>query len=119
MKLRILVCLLLVCSALVACANEEPLIEYDGRLLTREELEALVSASLETEETPTVTLVRFGESEVEEDLRVYWSKSGSVWHASPTCSHLSKSNAVYYGTLDEAKSAGKSRCCATCSEDIN
>ena len=95
------------------------MVEYDGRLLTKEELKALVSATIETEEDPSLAVVRFGEGEVEEAQRVYFSVGGSVWHTKPDCGYLSKKNTVYYGTLEEATSLGKDRCCSVCNQDKN
>ena len=110
-------CLLLLCVLLVACSENESLIEYDGRLLTKEELKELVSATIETDPDLAVPVVPFGDGEVEESLRVYFSTGGSVWHTKPDCGYLSKKNTVYYGTREEAQSLGKDRCCSVCNKD--
>lgn len=91
------------------------MVEYDGRLLTKEELRALVSATIETQEETSIPVVPFGEDEVEEAQRVYFSIGGSVWHTKLDCGRLSKKNTVYYGTREEAQSLGKDRGCSVCS----
>lgn len=93
--------------------------EYDGRLLTKDEIAALVSAAVDSETEPPVPVVRFGEGEVEESLRVYFSLGGSVWHEKPDCGYLSQKNTIYYGTREEARSMGKDRSCSVCNTDEN
>lgn len=50
-------------------------------------------------------------------LLVYWTKSGSVWHESSSCSSLSKTakDNLVCGSTDDAISAGKERACKKCS----
>lgn len=48
------------------------------------------------------------------DGDVFWSKSGTIWHSSHTCSYLANSKVVYHGTVDEAKLEGKQRACSRC-----
>lgn len=51
------------------------------------------------------------------NLLVYWTKSGSVWHESSSCSSLintPKENLIC-GSEEEAISAGKDRACKKCS----
>lgn len=45
---------------------------------------------------------------------VYWTKSGSVWHSYSDCGHIKNSNNVISGTVEEARSAGKSNLCKSC-----
>ena len=119
MKSFRLLFLLLLCVLLSSCAQKETLVEYDGRLLTKDELAALVSAAIETEAEPPIPVVRFGEGEVEEENRVYFTAGGSVWHTKPDCGHLSKKNTIYYGTREEAASLGKDRGCSSCNKEEN
>jgi hypothetical protein len=46
---------------------------------------------------------------------VFWTKSGTSWHESYTCSYLSNSKAIYHGTIHEAKLEGKIKPCSRCS----
>ena len=50
-------------------------------------------------------------------LLVYWTKSGSVWHESASCSSLANSSKenLICGSEEEAISAGKERVCKKCS----
>lgn len=114
-----LICLLLLVFLLTACSQNEALVEYDGRLLTKDEIKALVSSALETEAQEPITVVRFGENEVANELRVYFSDGGSVWHTRSDCGYLTQKNTIYYGTREEAQSAGKDRCCSVCNQDEN
>ncbi len=121
MKMRICVCLLLaLCILFVACtAGQDAHIEYNGRLLTEEELKAMILAGMETEPTSTIVPIRFGNDEVETEFRVYWSEGGSVWHTDLGCGHISEKGDVYYGTVESALSQGKERPCATCEKKEN
>lgn len=119
MKKYCLLLLMLFGALLASCAQREALVEYDGRLLTKDELAALVSAAIETEAEPPVPVFRFGEGEVEEANRVYFTVGGSVWHTRPDCGHLSKKSTVYYGTREEAESLGKDRGCSSCNKEEN
>ena len=49
-----------------------------------------------------------------EDGDVFWTPSGSMWHASVNCSYLSNSKEIYHGSLDEARLAGKEKECSRC-----
>ena len=46
--------------------------------------------------------------------KVYWTKSGSVWHTTSECRYLSKSTNILSGSIDEAKEAGKAKACSGC-----
>lgn len=52
-----------------------------------------------------------------ESMLVYWTKSGSVWHLSTSCSSLAKTDpaGLLSGTEDDAIAAGKERVCKKCS----
>lgn len=49
-----------------------------------------------------------------EDGDVFWTPSGSIWHASYECSYLSNSKEIYHGTVEEAMLDGKERACSRC-----
>jgi len=42
---------------------------------------------------------------------VYWVPNGKVWHTTPNCSTLSRSNNILSGTIEES---GKARACKKC-----
>jgi hypothetical protein len=46
--------------------------------------------------------------------KVYWTKSGSVYHRDRDCYHLKKSQSVSEGSVEQAVSLGKERLCASC-----
>ena len=79
--------------------------EFDpGETLSQEELESLFG---ETEaETTAFTL--------NESTAVYWTEGGSKYHLFADCAHLSKSDNVKTGNMENAAEAGKSECCKTC-----
>ena len=49
-----------------------------------------------------------------EDGDVFWTASGSIWHATYECSYLSNSKEIYHGSVDEAMLSGKERACLRC-----
>ena len=75
--------------------------------------EADSDSALTTEQKTDMT----AESEVYTDQtedRVYWIKSGKVWHIDEHCRHIKHSNEILSGSVDEAKEAGKTKVCGTC-----
>ena len=50
----------------------------------------------------------------EQGERVFWTKSGSVWHTTDQCHHLKKSKNIESGSVEEAMEAGKSKACSSC-----
>jgi hypothetical protein len=50
---------------------------------------------------------------------VFWTPSGSIWHASYECSYLANSKIIYHGTVEEAKLDGKGRACERCADEDN
>ena len=50
---------------------------------------------------------------------VFWTPSGSIWHASYECSYLANSKVIYHGTVEEAKLDGKGRACERCADEDN
>ncbi len=50
-----------------------------------------------------------------DDVTVYYTKSGSVWHTTRDCSALKHSTNVVCATREQAESEGKYRACKKCS----
>ncbi len=113
-KIALLTLLIAIMAIFCHCdSGDNELIEYDGRLLTVDEIKAMMKESIETEPDPTIRLVCF-DGEVEEEARVYWTSGGSVWHTRLMCGYLSKEGDIYYGTKEQAISEKKERCCSAC-----
>ena len=55
----------------------------------------------------------------EEELVVYWTKNGSVWHIYSDCGHLANSKEILSGSVNEALEAGKSGICSSCDKKQN
>ena len=68
------------------------------------------SAEAETQKDPK-------EYSDDRKLLVYWTKSGSVWHKSTSCSSLvnTAKDSLICGSEEDALSAGKERACKKCS----
>ena len=47
---------------------------------------------------------------------VFWTPSGSLWHATYECGYLKNSRTIYHGTVEEAKREGKQSACERCSK---
>ena len=105
-SLALLLCLLVF---LVSCGEAS---RFDaGTPLTAEELAALQAQLGERENE------RRNEQQNEEtppNGMVFWLPSGSVYHISATCHHISEKPNVLSGTVDEAQAAGKLRACSSC-----
>ena len=100
---------------LCACADGASEMQYDGRELTDEELAAMLVRSTEEEvREVSYTLVPFDEAYTASDGQVFWTASGSVFHADAFCHHLSRAKEVYYGTAEDAASCKKERACTAC-----
>ena len=85
-------------------------VEFEVTISQSEFPEDISSSEVETHKYP---------KEYSEDgkLLVYWTKSGSVWHESSSCSSLANTpiENLVCGSEDEALSAGKERACKKCS----
>ena len=115
---KILIIAVLVSAALLgSCVADEPRVEYNGELLSQEDIFALADQF-----TATETVEEETESEESEETRepadgvVYWTESGSVFHERLSCGHLSKKNEIISGSIEEAIAEGKARGCAFCTE---
>ena len=122
MKAIIMVVIL---SAVVSCQPQQK--PSAGIPVTPEMLESVsqslaqsASATESTEEDDVnVTVEWIDESlETEHDSLtdvVYWTESGSVYHATDQCSSLKHSEKILHGSVEEALAAKKERPCKTCS----
>jgi hypothetical protein len=94
-----------------------PQVEYDGAVLSSEEIRALGKNVLAQTETLPQT-----ESETEKEMRepadgtVYWTEGGEVWHEWRDCSRISKKSPVLTGSIEDAVAAKKDRGCSFCCE---
>lgn len=52
-----------------------------------------------------------------EDGEVFWTPSGSIWHATSDCPHIRNSSIILHGTVEEAMLDGKIRECLSCFAD--
>lgn len=48
------------------------------------------------------------------DNDVFWTPSGTTWHATHKCSHIADSKTVYHGSVEEAMLEGKEKACSRC-----
>lgn len=53
------------------------------------------------------------ETETGGDCNVFWTDKGEVWHLNVDCRYLNNKSVVT-GTVEDAKTAGKSRACSAC-----
>ncbi len=86
-----------------------------GVPLTPEMIDSIIdAATVEQEEKYPV------ETDANGALIVYWLPDGSVWHASPNCSSVQRSDPekVGRGSVLDAISDGKDRPCKICAKDI-
>ena len=104
--------ILLLVAMLTSCGESEPFVEYNGRLLSEEELVAMREKLLEASQPSDETLHEPA------DGIVYWTEGGEVWHESASCGHLSQKNPAKTGTVEEAMAAKKERPCSYCCESI-
>lgn len=96
-------------------AEEEPPTESvtDGETAPAE----TETAPVETETAPAEDTAESETAESETVAvsgKVYWTKSGSVYHKDRDCYHLKKSQSVSEGSVEQAVSLGKERLCASC-----
>jgi len=70
--------------------------------------------SADAQNDETVTGTTYETDSLDSGEIVYWTESGSVWHKSPTCTHIKNSANVLAGTVTQAKSEGKVNGCSRC-----
>ncbi len=44
----------------------------------------------------------------------FWPRGGAAYHTNPHCRHLTRADTIYFGTIEEAADAGKTKLCPTC-----
>lgn len=109
---RFIPLLLLILSLLTACTPTDNFAA--GHPLTKDEMESL-SAELFTQgEEPGETSPVYTDREPN---TVYWTESGSVYHAYRDCYHLKESKSIKSGTVLTARMAGKERVCTECGNE--
>ena len=111
--------ILIACVAtllLSGCARSVPEIHYNGTRLSEEALLAMAT-SFETEAETEPETEAPEETDEPEDGIVHWTEGGTVWHEWQTCSHLSRKDTIITGTIEEAKTDGKTRGCAFCTKE--
>lgn len=94
----------------ICSGNIEYTVESEVTICQGDFSEDISSAESETQKYPK-------EYSQDGKLLVYWTKSGSVWHESSSCSSLANTpiENLVCGSEDEALSAGKERACKKCS----
>ena len=113
------ICAMLLTAFLCACAEAAPTVEYNGRELTKEEIEA-IGAAIESEEQAAMQTEKETAAQTEEETRepadgvLFWTDGGKVWHESALCSYLSNKDNVHQGNEEQAREAKKERGCAFC-----
>ena len=105
------ICLLLILGGLcmTACTTDDGF--SGGHPLTKEELASLSAEYFTEAEEPPV------EGGFSDQVKVYWTEGGSVYHADRYCSHLKKASKVESGTVSQARRLGKEKACSACGGD--
>jgi len=94
--------------------NDEKMSQIKQEILTEEE------TGNESEDESDKTISNTTESEASSDIDyeskivVYWTKTGSAWHESVSCSHINNKPNIMAGTIEQAMSAGKTNACSRC-----
>ena len=96
-----------------ACQKCSKDIDYDVPLLDIDIGNDIHTSALQSSEVSVSSDATMNDKE----QSVYWTKGGSVWHLSDSCSSLSKTDPadIVSGSEDEAIAAGKERACKKCS----
>lgn len=82
---------------------------------------ALAAAAAGGVDYHPVSMEQFDSAEINASMltdggKVYWTKSGTVYHFNPECSHLKNSSEVVTGNIKEALNGGKNRACKDCAK---
>ena len=104
---KITVCFVLIALTLIGCGALNKSDRNEG-ILANEDTISSIKKELEDKEN----------SDLAQDGDVFWTPSGSLWHASNECSYLSNSKTVYHGSVEQAKMDGKERACSRCSASV-
>ncbi len=119
---RKLVGLLLLVLLLSSCSEGQQTVEYQGRRLSDSEILEHIQSGLsgkeeaETSQTHRMRPWKDGIVCAPED-RVYWTKSGSVYHTNTNCRYLPDDAELIYGSEEDAVSCGKKQCCSLCAKE--
>lgn len=118
MRKILLFCFLLSTVLLFACSANAPSVEYNGNLLSEEEIFALSDRFPRESEADALTESETESAETEEpaDGVVHFTDGGTVWHERLSCGHLSKKDEIRSGSIEDAIAAGKTRGCYFCTE---
>lgn len=82
---------------------------------------ALAAAAAGGVDYHPVSMEQFDSAEINASMltdggKVYWTKSGTVYHFNPDCSHLKNSSEVVTGDIKQALNGGKNRACKDCAK---
>lgn len=117
---RMPVFLLLLVLLLSSCSEVQQTVEYQGRRLSDSEIlehiQSELSGKTETSQTHSIKPWKDGIVCSMED-RVYWTKSGSVYHTNINCRYLPDDAELIYGSEEDAVSCGKKQCCSLCAKE--
>lgn len=107
---------------LASCDNGKTMkVEYNGSELSVSEINSILESSLEknTEDIASIEVLPYKETIAEIDAAdtVYFTESGTVWHTEKTCHYANQGKVLYYGTQEDAISAGKTRICSGCNKN--
>jgi outer membrane lipoprotein-sorting protein len=89
----------LTATLLVSCSSQNTKAETKDEILER--LRSQIYDTVTTDETVTVSSTD----------KVFWTKSGTVWHSDPNCSALANASSVESGTVEQS---GKDHGCKKC-----
>lgn len=107
--LKLLIFCVLFLSIFVSCSYGETDDRNEGILVDRDVLSSIIKDEQDKEN-----------SLLANDGDVFWTPSGTIWHATYECSYLSTSKEIYHGSVEDAMLDGKERECSRCfSDDID
>ena len=125
--LSVIILIFLTCSFFACDFDESKNNLLGGELLNDEKMSLIQQEILEGEETETGAEDKSAENssssdesdtsfESDSDLNtiVYWTVTGSVWHKSPSCSHIKNNPNILAGTVRQAMEAEKTKACSRC-----
>lgn len=98
---------LIICILLALIISSCTVAGFDygsGGILADEETIASIKKEMEDRENSLLA----------DDGDVFWTPSGTLWHASYKCRYIANSKTVYHGTVEEARLDGKKNACTAC-----
>ncbi len=102
-KLLTLILIIIILLGMLSCVYDDN--GAPGAIAADEDTVASVKRDLENMENSLLA----------SDGDVFWTKSGTLWHASYKCSYIANSKTVYHGSVEDAMLAGKVKACERCS----